>query len=180
MYHFGFKRWINDLKALKDPKASWHFEGEVEPSEIAHSIFIVLFCLIPAGLIAYYSIRFGGHTDGQPSWKPIAQLVATPVQVVITGGLMALFLFVGSHFNRVPKSFPIAVKVALRLMSIQPIIQLLLVFSFGSVINLVIYGYFVAKAAELAYGIPRRNARVFYYAVYFSFAFIQLQALLRA
>lgn len=179
MLHFGFKRWINDLKAIHDPKASWNFEGEVEPSEIAHSIFLVLICLIPAGLIAYYSLRFGGSAEGQPSWKPIAQLVATPVQVVIMGALMALFLFVGSHFNRVPKHFPIAVKIALRLMSMQPLLQFLLVFSFGSVINLIVYGYYVAKAAELVYGIPRRNARVFYYAVYFSFAFIQLQALLR-
>ena len=179
MYHFGFKRWISDLKALYDPKSAWNFEGEVEPSEIAHSIFLVLFCLVPAGLIAYYSLRFAQIEGGQPSWKPIAQLVATPVQVVIAGALMALFLYVGSHFNRVAKPFPIAFKAALRIMSIQPILQLFLIFSIGSVINLIIYGYFVAKAAELVYGVPKRNARVFYYAVYFSFAFIQLQALFR-
>jgi hypothetical protein len=64
-------------------------------------------------------------------------------------------------------------------MSIHPFLCVFMYWKAGLLVPLIVYGLIVPRAAIRAYDIPKRNAVFFYGAVYASFFFVQLQALVR-
>jgi hypothetical protein len=178
-----FERWRWDLIQLfasitSDPfvkKAGrrWEndFGGAISKQDTHYAVFIGVLSLLPAILVANIST--------EPQWKVLAQFFRTPLQVVISGFLTSALLFLGSHVNRAPRPYTVAFKLMLRLMAIHPFLVILTIFSFGEVLSLLIYGFFVIRGVRKTYSIPLRSVLLFFGSAYVVFALLQLQGMFR-
>lgn len=193
-----FKQWWNDLrltlKTAKSPRASdpdWKLSGTVESKEMAYGIFLAALCLIPAVAVFFLKSKAGvgeipfvqspafptsiGPEPLVPDWRPMQQLVSTPLYIFVDTVLMALFLFIGAKFSGFVTDFHSTARIALRVMSVRPILSLLLFSSAGQIFILFTTGFFTANAAIASFGMSRRNAYVFFTAVYGVFAILELK-----
>lgn len=179
-----FQEWIKNLKFIfqlrqHSEKEKWILNKDLDQDDIAQSVLLVALSLVVAFFVFYFQLTSSDPVFAQNRWKIIGQFLATPIRVISDGMLMVCFLFVGAYFNRCPKNFATAFRVTLRVMSIYPVLGFLMYWKLGVLVPLVIYGILVPRLAIRAYEIPRRNALIFFGAVYFSFFFIQFQTLIR-
>lgn len=176
------ERWRTDLRELfsgvsRDPFVKgqgrrWDrdFTGEVGPADTAYAVFIVLLSLIPAAAVAYVS--------KEPQWKMFANLFGAPMQAVISGFLTASLIFLGSHVNRVPKPWPVAFKLMLRIMAAHPLLCLFNFSHYGAVLVVLGHGFLVVRGVRKTYPIPMQNVFLFFGVIYIVFALFQLQTLM--
>lgn len=177
------RRWRDDLGEnfnglAKDPFANgpgrrWDrdFAGEITKRDQQYAAFLVILSIVPALIVAYLSV--------EPQWKMFAQLFGAPLQAVISGFLTSSLIFLGSHVNRVAKPFSTAFKLMLRIMSIHPLLGFLLVNRYGSVVLLLVYGFFLVRGVRKTYAISFQNIVLFFGVIYVVFALFQLQAIIR-
>lgn len=176
------QRWVFDLKELTsgvlgDPLAvrqgrlwSFDFAGEIGPADVRYAVLLVVLSLIPAALIA--------ATSSQSRMLVMANLFRAPLQVAISGFLASIFVFAASHLNRVPKPYPVAFKLMLRIMSIHPLLGFLLFARFGEPVALLIFGFFVIRGVRKTYAISVQRLVFFFGLIYFMFALMQFNAAL--
>lgn len=175
-------RWRDDLRELfsgitRDPFVNgpgrrWDrdFTGDLDKEDHQYAVFIVLLSLIPAAVVAYLS--------REPQWKTLAQLFGAPLQTVISGFLTASLIFLGSHVNKVPKPWPVAHKLMLRVMAAHPLIAFVMLSRWGAVLALLLHGLLVVRGVRKTYPIPLRNVILFFGVIYVVFAIFQLHALI--
>lgn len=176
------ERWRQDLRELfsgvsTDPFAEgrgrrWDrdFSGEVAPRDVHYAIFIGVLSLIPALVAAYVSL--------EPQWKVMAQFFRAPIQVVVSGFITSGLIFLGAHFNKVPKSYAAAFKLMLRIMAIHPLLAFFQIFPYGEVLGLLVYGFFVVRGVRKTYSIPTRNVVLFFGTTYLVFALLTLKTII--
>lgn len=179
-------RWIYDLNCLikKDSTSTrWTFglSEEFDNIDFTYVAFIIGLSFL-AGIPRFLAFRhgfFGFAAD--ISYKPMAFFLAIPVRVIIMAGLAAVFLWIGSYFNRRPREIGVMAKLSLRIVAVAPLLQLLSFFpeNLFQVVSLLVYGFFVVKAAVNVLDMPLRNALAFFGAVYFTFCMIQIQSQFR-
>lgn len=175
-----FVRWRQDLREVtagvfQDPFAQgrgrrWErdFFGEVNRSDINYAVFITVLSLAAPAIVAY--------TSASPQIDTLLTLFRAPLLVALSGFLSSSIIYLGAHLNRNPKSYATAFKLMLRLMSLYPILNFLLFWKYGEPLQLLVFGFFLIRGVRKTYTVPLQNALLFYGLVYFTFAMMQLQA----
>ncbi len=160
-------RWKKELKSLASKNAV-----PLEPftnDDIYYALFLGLISFIPAGLV----LKFSSHD----TLKAFALFFSTPIYFLVTGLLMSFFVFVGALFNKTDIEFPKAISITLRVMSIHPFLSFILFIPYGSVLNLLLYGFLVSSTTHKMLNVPLRNAMLFFGALYLALAFLQLRGI---
>ncbi len=195
-----FQNWITDLKANFQTVKDWEFSSDdLKAAEVKKAIFIVALCMIPAAVIFALSPKMGAIplptenpaqnilTSPAPVLPsqvlPIVQFFGTPVQVIINGMLMSFLFLVGTRLTKIKsgqteKTYAYSFRVMLRVMAVHPVLQCFYFLRFAPSISLLVLGYFASNAAIGAFGMSKRNARVYFGAIYFMFALLQLKTAL--
>ncbi|MBI3558073.1 MAG: hypothetical protein HY074_17555, partial [Deltaproteobacteria bacterium] len=96
----------------------------------------------------------------------------------VSGFLTSVLILAGTHFNKEPGPFSVAFKLMLRIMAVHPLISFLLLLPLGDSLSLLVYGLFVIRGVRKTYPIPVEKIAVFYGAIYFIFALMQLQQII--
>lgn len=192
-------RWIQDLRAVLalrgTPRKGWAPDidsSEVGSRDVLRVLFIIGLSMIPAAIIFALTQKGGAiplpevHpvtdilTSPAPRLPgealPIAQFFSVPMRIIANLVLMSAFFLMGARFAKIETTFNSTFRVALRVFSVQPILEILHVWKFGSLVELAILMWLAIRASVVAFGMSERAATAYFVAVYGLFIMLQARA----